>query len=241
MYFICYSKTFRVDREKLELHTSSDVLDSGVFEVRNEHAWAIQPLLDIVCGPGHESVGNNWRAAYSDIFSGLEDATCLKAHAHLSAMAARLGMYELRDYACEMFKADSQIKSAQSKVMCDPVVAIYAEIEGTLLKETIVDAWLLGGKQLAKAVGKDGFIRVMALVPEFVADLRARMMMGFRSTDSSDRFRYFGNDCGHRGREKSDGHVGKPCCGQCGSTSTRRDLVAGVRLSHLPVPERLEK
>ena len=129
---------------------SSDLLGVGVFEIRDEQAWAIQLLLDIVCGPGHESVGNNWRAAYRDTFSGLEDATCLEGHAHLYAMASRLGMYELRDHACEMLKMDSQIKSTQSQVMCDAVIAIYTEIEGTLLKETIVDAWMLGGKQLAK-------------------------------------------------------------------------------------------
>jgi hypothetical protein len=198
----------------------------------------IQLLLDIVCGPGHESVGSNWRAAYLDTFSGLENVTCLKAHAHLYAMAARLGMYELRDHACEMFKLDSQLKSTQSKVICDAVVAIYTEIEGSLLREIIVDAWMLGGKQLAKAVGKDGFIRLMALAPEFVAGLHAHIMNGFRSADSSDRFRYLCNECGHRGRGKSDGEVVRPCCGQCDSTSTRCDLVARVRLNHLPIVEK---
>ena len=81
----------------------------------------------------------------------------------------------------------------------------------------------------------------MALVPEFVADLHAHMMMGFRSADGSDRFRYLCNECGHRGRGKSDGEVGRLCCEQCGSTSTRCDLVARVRLNHLPVVERREK
>lgn len=241
MYFICYDKTFRVDRAKLELHTSRDILDVGVFEVRNEQAWVIQLLLDIVCGPGHESIGSNWRAAYRDAFSGLENVTCLKAHAHLCAMASRLGMYQLRDYACEMFKIDAQIKSTQSQAMCDAVVAVYTEIEGTLLKETMVDVWTMGGKQLARAVGKDGFIRLMTLAPEFVADLHLRMMRGFRSVDNPERFRYLCNECGHRGRGKSDGGVGRPCCGKCGSTSTRCDLIAKVRLNQLPFVERCEK
>jgi len=241
VYFICYAKTFRVERAKLELHMSSDLLDVGVFEVCDEQAWVIQLLLDIVCGPGHESVGSNWRAAYSDVFSDLEYVTCLKEHAHLYAMAARLGMYELRDHACEMFKADSQIKNTQSKIMCDAVIAIYTEIEDTLLKKIIVDAWLLGGKQLAKAIGNDGFIRLVALAPEFVADLHARMINGLRSADSSDRFRILCDECGYRGRGKSDGEVGRPCCENCGSTSTRCDLVARVRLNHLPVVKRREK
>lgn len=197
--------------------------------------------LDIVCGPGHEIVGINWRAAYRGAFSGLENVTCLKAHAHLCAMASRLGMYELRDHACEMFKIDAQIKSTQSQAMYDAVVAVYTEIEGTLLRETLVDVWMMDGKQLARAVGKDSFIRLMALAPEFVADLHLRMMRGFRSVDNPERFRYLCNECGHRGRGKPDGGVGRPCCGQCGSTSTRCDRVAKVRLNYLPVVERREK
>jgi hypothetical protein len=35
VYFICDAKTFRVERAKLEFHTSSDILDAGMFEFRN--------------------------------------------------------------------------------------------------------------------------------------------------------------------------------------------------------------
>jgi hypothetical protein len=38
------------------------------------------------------------------IHSGLENVTCLKSHAHLFDMASRLGMSELREYACKSLK-----------------------------------------------------------------------------------------------------------------------------------------
>jgi hypothetical protein len=122
--------------------------------------------------------------------------------------------------------------------MRDAVVANYTEIEGTLLKETIVDAWMMGGNQLPRAIGKDGFIRPMTLAPEFVANLHARMMKGFRIVDNPERFRYLCNECGHRDRGRPDREVGRLCCGQCGSTSTRCDLVARVRVNPLPGVER---
>jgi len=202
---MCKGSRWQLDRAKLELYTSQYSKLHGVDTLyfHDEQEWAVRLLVALVSVRSPDDSMCDWGAAYLDIVTGLPAITSLEAHAHMYAIARRLGMHELRDYACVMFQKYAQIECTQVQVMGDAVIAVYTgttiSADDKVLKDTMVDAWMLGGKQLTKAFGKDGFIHLMAEVPEFVADLHTRMMMGFKTVDSLDRVQHLCNDCGERG------------------------------------------
>jgi hypothetical protein len=241
MYHVCKNRRWLLDRAKLERYTSrcNVFSDVDVLHVKDEQEWVIVLLLTIVSSRSPEHDYRDCQRDYRNAVVGLENITCLRSHAHLYALAHRLRMEKLRDYTFEMFKMDAQIDSTDSKVMLGGVVAVYNEIDtsanAALLKKIIVDAWMLGGVYLAQGVDRDVFQRLMAVVPDFVADLHARMMVGSTSVDSSNRPQYLCNECG--AREFVDIPAGVVAdhvyCPQCGGNDIIPNLLAALRLEEM--------
>jgi hypothetical protein len=240
VYFACYDRRWLVDCAKLERYTSlyNHLDDSDVLYFHDEQVWVIDLLLTIVASHDLEDDSRDWQAAYRDTVSDLEGVTCFTAHAHLYDIAPRLGMYELQDYAGEMFKLDAHAASTQCEVMVDAVMTAYNKFNimtSTLLKQIVVEAWILGGAHLVVAAGDARFRRLMAEVPEFVVHLHSQMMLGSMFTNNPVTFESLCNECEARDSCGILGGAIGACCSACGSDNIEFNLLTTVRLRHLPV------
>jgi hypothetical protein len=250
MFFVSENRRWRIARTRLE-HYTAHYRQFREVDVSGEPDWLVTLLLIIVSSQHLEDDWDVWEAEYRNTVSNVKDVTCLRAHAHLYALADRLGMWRLQEYIFHMFKLDSQTESMQGKIMVDGVTAVYTEIEvpvmraglDRLLNNSIVEAWMYGDNRLADSIGRDGFVNLMAVAPEFVPDLHARMMRGFTITGrgfdhdlnpKQNRFQYCCRYCGILSPAEE---LSGSCCTWCGRDEVLVHLLAAVPLIRLPLEE----
>ena len=82
----------------------------------------------------------------------------------------------------EKFKKSAAALFTDADAMVSAVRAVYDEVpilaSDTTLRNIILDAWILGGKELQMAAA-DSFHSLVGDVPDFAADLANKLMGGF--------------------------------------------------------------
>lgn len=127
--------------------------------------------------------------------------------------------------------------------MIDAIVTVYTEIEllstDNVLQRLLVDAWLYGGRELAKGVSGADFKRLMEVAPRFVEDVHTRLMREFEF-DTPERTLTI--SCPAYGTTDDDtdsrficSSKPVPNCFQCGNRlHVRAAVITSVKLSRLP-------